>query len=94
LRPSARGANFSFAVYGRRPAAELVREICDEALPVTPAGSFAAEPAIEQRLEADREDDGCLYMRTDGRNGSRSPIGHDMISNRSSSDMPNRRSSF
>jgi hypothetical protein len=47
----------ALAVYGRHPAAELAREVCDDAHPVHARGSFAAKPAIERRLEADREDD-------------------------------------
>ena len=47
----------SSAVYGRYPAAELACEIRDDALPVTLASSFAAQPAVEQGLRADHEDD-------------------------------------
>jgi len=39
------------------PDEKLACEICDDAISVALAGSLAAEPAIEQGLEADREDD-------------------------------------
>ena len=41
----------------RFPRVELTGEICEDGSAVTLASSLAAERAIEQRLEADHEDD-------------------------------------
>ena len=54
-----RGGFSPYAIHGRLwpLATQVALERCENALPVVLAGSFAAEPAVEELFQADCEDD-------------------------------------
>jgi hypothetical protein len=76
-----RGAVSPYRLFGSNscPFAETAFEIIEDRVAVALAGSFSAEPAIEQHLAADREDDTRHLHSHRQAERSSSPIGHDII---------------